>query len=78
MLRPYFDEIHDDARIHIPTYHQEIMLLIKDKVYTLKGSFDPFFNLPLARFRFMEPKPSFVWMFIPNEFPILIQSLFID
>ena len=27
MLRLYFDEIHDDTRIHVPTYHREIMLL---------------------------------------------------
>ena len=46
MLRPYFNEIHDDAQIHIPTYHQEIMLLTKDKVYTIKGGFDLFSIYP--------------------------------
>ena len=46
MLRPYFNEIHDDAQIHVPTYHQEIMPLTKDKVYTIKGGFDLFSIYP--------------------------------
>ena len=35
MLRLYFNEIHDDARIYVQTYHRKIMLLIKNKVYTI-------------------------------------------
>ena len=45
MLRPYFNEIYDDTRIHIPTYHWKIMSLTKNKVIPPKGSLDPFQRL---------------------------------
>ena len=45
MLRPYFNEIYDDTRIHVPTYHRKIMSLIKNKVIPPKGSLDLFQRL---------------------------------
>ena len=61
-LRLYFDEIHDDPQIHVPTCHREIMLLkLRTKLYHVREVLTCFndFTLSLAEFRFIEPRPSF-------------------
>ena len=64
MSRPHFDEIYDDTLIHVPTYHREIVLLSFlsiTKLYHVREVLTRFndFVLPLAEFKFIEPKPSF-------------------